>query len=292
MLFVKFLLADISKSSRDKREISVADRLDLDVIVASPKALTVKASTNNNEAKFDLIKNTEVTPAQNWLKRKFLVIKNWRADIRELRRLSPDVLSCHDYIALMLGWVSTFGAKKKPALIYDAHELETARNVGGGSRGRLATWVVSRLEGFLMQKCAFSIAVNDSIADEMHRLHPRCSRPVVVRSTPPLWERDGEAVVAHRSELCDALGADPERSFLVMYHGGVCEGRGVEQVIRLVGELGDQDVYAVVMGDGYSQYMESLRSLADEIAPGRVLFRPAVPREGLEAWVAAADWRW
>ena len=41
-----------------------------------------------------------------------------------------------------------------------------------------------------MRRCAFSIMVNDSIADEVQKIHALKQRPVVIRSTPYCWELD------------------------------------------------------------------------------------------------------
>lgn len=139
-----------------------------------------------------------------------------------------------------------------------------------------------------MRRCAFTIVVNDSIADEMVRVHRLSERPVVVRSTPYLWERDESAARAARESFCSELGVDPDEAFLVMYHGGVVRGRGIEQVIRAA--AADTAVCAVVMGDGDASYLAELKELAESGgAAARVAFRPAVAREGLEAWVAGAD---
>lgn len=171
--------------------------------------------------------------------------------------------------------------------MYDAHELEIGRATGG-RRGRLGTWWVTRLERFLMRRCAFTIVVNDSIADEMARVHGLSERPVVARSTPYLWQRDEAAVRAARESFCSELGVDPDEAFIVMYHGAVVRGRGVEQVLEaaaLVPQAG-----CVVLGDASPSYLDELRALAEGLGiEGRVAFRPAVPREGLEACVAAAD---
>ena len=73
-----------------------------------------------------------------------------------------------------------------------------------------------------------------------------------------------------------------------MYHGGLARGRGIEQVIRAA--AADPAVCVVVMGDGNASYLAELKELAEGSgASERVAFRSAVPREGLEAWVAGAD---
>ena len=283
MRYAKFLLNDFAKESRDKREVATVRNLGWDVTVLSP----VRCAEIGDGVSFLPLKSTNVAFQQSWINRKFIVLKNWKNYITEIREQQFDIISCHDLTALLLGYVSAKGCKKVPKLVYDAHEFEIGRATGG-RRGRLGVWWVTHLERFLMRRCAFSIAVNDSIADEMVRVHRLSERPVVVRSTPYLWERDEAAVRAARESFCSELGADPDEACVVMYHGAVVRGRGVEQVIRAA--AADPAVCVVVMGDGNASYLAELKELAEGSgASERVAFRSAVPREDLEAWVAGAD---
>jgi len=189
-----------------------------------------------------------------------------------------------------MGWMSILGRRKHPLLVYDAHELETGRNMNGAERGKASTALIARLERFLMRRCAFTIAVNDSIADEMLAVHglPGSMRPVVVRSTPSYWEYDAEAVARNRAGFCRELGVDPDTAFLAMYHGGLMPDRGIEQIIEAVSRV--EDCRLVVMGNGDDAYAGELRALADACGVAdRVLFHPAVDRGVLESHVAAAD---
>lgn len=63
--------------------------------------------------------------------------------------------------------------------------------------------MIKYLERFLIKRCAFSIMVNDSIADEVQKIHKLKQRPIVVRSTPEKWTVDPEETKKKRRELLD-----------------------------------------------------------------------------------------
>ena len=273
------ILGNFDTASRDKRELSVVEQLGMETLVLGVGTRCFTYS--------DAIEVKETPTVKKYQSRVINHALSYAKRLREIRNTPADIFSCHDLINLSMGYLATLLRRPKPKLVYDAHEFEIGRATGG-RRGRLGVWWVTHLERFLMRRCAFSIAVNDSIADEMVRVHRLSERPVVVRSTPYLWERDEAAVRAARESFCSELGADPDEAFVVMYHGAVVRGRGVEQVIEAASLA--PKVSCVVLGDGDASYLDELRALAKGFGvEGRVLFRPAVPREGLEAFVAAAD---
>ena len=281
--YAKFCLSEYSGESRDIREVHTVHDLGYETTVYAKgpknKTYTESGITYIEEPTIKRYKNTKLN---------HLVSAKCR--LRTLRRIDCDVLSCHDLYALLMGWMSILGRRKHPLLVYDAHELETGRNMNGAERGKASTTLIARLERFLMRRCAFTIAVNDSIADEMLAVHglPGSMRPVVVRSTPSYWEYDAEAVASNRAAFCRELGVDPDTAFLAMYHGGLMPDRGIEQIIEAVSRV--EGCRLVVMGNGDDAYAGELRALADACGVAdRVLFRPAVDRGVLESHVAAAD---
>lgn len=280
MRYRKIACYNFEFATRDEREIDVVKRFTDDVAIIAAEGVHMNDETKNGVPIIRVHESKGGGKLTHYLKNMGL----WR---RAINNESADILSCHDLKALLIGYLSVFGKHGRPTLVYDAHEFEIGRN-SDLSKSKLLTAVKVRLERFLMRRCAFSIAVNDSIADEMVRVHRLPERPVVVRSTPYLWERDEAAVRAARESFCSELGVDPDEAFVVMYHGAVVRGRGVEQVIEAAALA--PKVSCVVLGDGDVSYLDELRALAKAFGvEGRVLFRPAVPREGLEAFVAAAD---
>lgn len=279
MRLVKLLLSDYSRASRDKREVGVAASLGFQITVCSKGQAASRHEIDGIDyIEFTTSRRFPIPFVNHALSAVSLLFM--------LKGLNYDIISCHDIKALLIGYLASLGRHRRPLLVYDAHEFEIGRATSR-KRGTLRLFAVTFLERFLMRRCAFTIVVNDSIADEMTRIHCLRERPVVARSTPYLWERDEAAVSTARCELLGRLGA-PKDSFLVMYHGAVVPGRGVETLIRAV--AADPHIYGVVLGDGDGSYLDGLRVLAAELGTSdRVLFHPAVPREGLEAYVAAAD---
>lgn len=78
-------------------------------------------------------------------------------------------------------------------------------------------------------------------------------------------------------------------TFLAMYHGVVTPGRGIERNIEAISLLSN-NYKLIVLGNGNEKYISSLRFLCESLdVLDRVCFHPAVPRDALEAYVAAAD---
>lgn len=280
MRYRKIACYNFEFATRDEREIDVVKNYTDDVAIIAADGIHANTKTNSGVPIVRVREKSGGNKLTHYLKNMLL----WR---KAVNAESADVLSCHDLKALLIGYLSIFGKRSKPTLVYDAHEFEIGRN-SDLSKNELLTAIKVHLERFLMRRCAFTIVVNDSIADEMARVHGLSERPVVARSTPYLWQRDEAAVRAARESFCSELGVGPDEAFIVMYHGAVVRGRGVEQVLEaaaLVPQAG-----CVVLGDASPSYLDELRALAEGLGiEGRVAFRPAVPHEGLEACVAAAD---
>lgn len=76
--------------------------------------------------------------------------------------------------------------------------------------------------------------------------------------------------------------------FIVMYHGGVLPGRGIETLIELVNI--NENINGIILGDGREEYVEKLKNKAGALSiTGRLLFHPAVNNEDLWRYVGAAD---
>jgi len=283
-LFLKIVISDFNDESRDKRELSVVSQFNTEIIVI--------AKGENDEvvdANYYEIHRRSIRPLGKYkplipLNRLISIIM-WSS---YSRKLNAHCISCHDLAALFIGWLSTwFIAKsKKPLLVYDSHEFEIERNTYG-KRSRLSKLIISKLEKFLMNKCAFSIMVNDSIADEVQRIHGLKERPIVVRNIPNYWNIDESVCRKRRQQFCEQLGI-PEDTFIVMYHGGVMPGRGIETILKLTET--NKNIAAVVLGYSEKSYLEQLKHMAEELhISKRVLFHSAVNIDDLWQYVGAAD---
>lgn len=280
MRLVKIVPNDFRNASRDVRELEVAQRAGYAVAVVCKlnPALPSQSSTSS----FPLHPLT--TRPVAWLPagvNRLLSLFTWA---KEVRGLHPDVISCHDIDCLLIGWISLWRCQRRPRLIYDSHEYEYGRNT---RRSALARECVRLEERFLMRQCAHTLVVNLSIAKMLRNLHHLRQRPVVVRNMPHRWELDQEAIAQQRSRLIASKGWDSSVHIL-LYHGGVTSGRGIETAIAALPHL--DKAMLLVLGDGGEAYLASLRQLAlQHKVQERVLFHEAVPYEELPQWVGVAD---
>ncbi len=269
--------------SRDKRELSVVKELGADVLVL---AKGEKSGVIEQVDGFRVYRMS-TRPLGDKIPKsisRFISVFTWAFQVR---KLSPQVISGHDIFALLIGYLSTAFMRKdkRPKLVYDAHEFEIGRNA---KRSCVVLWIILLLERFLIRRCAFSIMVNDSIADEVRRIHKLKRRPIVVRSMPENWKIDDKACKQVRQELFQHFGEE-EGKILLMYHGMVCKGRGIESLIQTVAY--GNHICLVVLGDVVEQsYIDRLREMAEDLgAKNRVLFHSAVPGNELWRYVGAAD---
>lgn len=280
-LVLKICCGDWNNASRDKRELSVCRELGMQTLVMAKGELKDKYRKDCVSG-YDVLRFSTRPlgiKVPNGINRAVSIF-TWA---HYARKLKPDIISGHDIGALTIGYLSNIFRSKKATLIYDSHEFEIGRNA---KRSRLQLWWITHLECFLMKRCAFSIMVNDAIADEVQKIHKLKQRPVVVRSTPDLWTVDSAVCAEKRKELLASM--EQPKNFMLMYHGGVMSGRGVETLLNLV-SIND-NVCAVILGNGEASYMEAMKNQAEQLGVvDRVTFHPAVPIEVLWQYVGAAD---
>lgn len=283
-LFLKLVLNDFSNESRDKRELSVVNKFNYKIIVIAKGEHNGVDSSNNYE-----IHRRTTRPLGDYkilsLLNRLVSFFSWGIYARKLK---PNCISCHDLAALLIGWISTLFVPKKnrPLLVYDSHEFELGRNTNG-TRNKLSSLLISKLEKFLMNKCEFSIMVNDSIADEVQRIHNLKTRPVVVRNIPNYWNLNKNDCIKRKKEFCELLNV-PVDSFVVMYHGSIRSGRGIEILLKAIQK--NDNVVVVILGYSDSNYLGQLKNLVEELKiNNRVLFHEAVNIDVLWQYVGAAD---
>jgi len=240
-------------ASRNRRELSLAQEYGYEVIVISSDFPEIIYGIDKNYCAVP-DRLAKLDESIFWLKRFLIIILEMLTLSRRIAKLNADILSCHDLSGLLIGWLSTWfvSNRKRAKLIYDSHEFELGRNT---KRSRFQYLAIKYLERFLINRCVFSIMVNDTIADEVMRIHRLKKRPVVVRSTPNLWCLNNSETAKVHSMFCKLLDI-PDDSFIAMYHGGIIPGRSIETLIRLVAE--NKNISAVILGAGESEYLIQL----------------------------------
>lgn len=281
---LKICCSKWENSSRDKRELSVYRELGDDVLVMAkgePGDYYKQDCVDGfNVFRFSTRPLGERMP--NILNR-IISVFTWAKYVREL---NVDIISGHDLFGILIGYLSSLGLGKdrQVKLIYDSHEFEIGR---AAKRSKANLWLIKHIECFLMERCTFSIMVNDTIADEVQRIYNLKTRPIVVRSIPQYWDIDEVVIKQTRFDLLE--GSDlPEDIFIIMYHGGIMKNRGIETLIELVSI--NFNIAGIILGNGQKDYLNYLQNLIKEKKIGdRIIFHHAVPIDELWKYVGAAD---
>ena len=284
---LKVVFNDFIYASRDKRELDVVKELGFDIQVLS--------FTSRDMGSENLVVDgyAVMYPVRKKSESRYRTINRMRRFVfnlmrfYEIRKLGSDVISAHDIRALKVSYLATLfmSKRKRPKLVYDSHEFEIGRST---TRSRRDIWFITKLERFLMSRCAFSIMVSDTIADKVKEVHKLENRPVVARNIPQYWQIDNMVIKSRRKEFLDELGVS-EECFIVMYHGGLIRNRGIENLIDVVTNV--NNVVGVILGNAQRyEYYEELHSLVlNKGVSDKILFKPAVNIDVLWQYVGAAD---
>ena len=189
-----------------------------------------------------------------------------------------DVWHAHDFTGLMaVGW-----AVRAPCrIVYDSHEIFLETGTAALLPGPLRR-LLSALEGLLARRAVALVTVNEACAEVLQR-RLRPSRTIIVRNCPPRWTPPDPLP----SRLRDAVGVDDFQP-LILYHGGLLPGRGIEQLAESILAPGLRSTHVAILGFG------GLRPELEEMTRdprfgGRLHLLEAVPPDELLDWVSGAD---
>jgi glycosyltransferase involved in cell wall biosynthesis len=166
-------------------------------------------------------------------------------------------------------------------IVYDSHELfleyGTALRLPAPVRRALR-----RYERRLVSRTSAVITVNQEIGDVLSRRY-RPARIALVHNCPVPW-----AAPARRPSLIrDATGI-PMDAPIVLYHGGLIEGRGIEALMDALQQGGLEQVHLVLMGYG-DRRDHFMRIASAPLWGQRMHVLDPVPPADLLPWVASAD---
>ena len=166
-------------------------------------------------------------------------------------------------------------------IVYDAHELfletGTALRLPAPARSLLRAY-----ERRLASRASAIVTVNDAVASVLRR---RLGRTPVfaVHNCPDRWVPPAIRPTMVREAAGVPLGAP-----VILYHGALSAGRGVEQLMEVLLEPGLEDAHLVLMGRGEMRD-ELLRASAEARWENRAhVLEPVLPSD-LLPWVASAD---
>ncbi|WP_332653873.1 glycosyltransferase [Brevundimonas sp.] len=197
-----------------------------------------------------------------------------RAVGRSSSDLSPALVHAHSLASLPAS-VSLANRARVP-LVYDAHELETERNVWPWP----VRMIAKRVEAALMPSVDAVLSVAGRIVDHYRQSYPSSTRRyLLVRNFPMRRWRP----VDRPSPMRAALGI-PEDDVVFLYLGAQGPNRGVETILEVF-QSAPPGRHAVFMGRGP---LEGLIREAAAKSPSIHLL-PPVKGEDVLTWAAGAD---
>lgn len=280
MLYLKIITGSFLNQSHDRRELSVAQELGCEVCVL---ATEIAGESCDGFTEYQI--STRQFGKATWLK-PFNRILAFIEFIWKSVQMEAAIVSGHDYIATGIAFLANYLRRNKAKLIYDSHEFELYQDP---NRSKVKLWCVKAIEGFLLRRVDLSLMVGDRIADSVQSIYGLNKRPVVVRNIPSRWQVNASKARKIREELLHHFGLSPQ-GWLLMMHGAIMPGRGIEYAIRALSLL-PSDICLVVMGHVNNPHW---KTELDEIVKKqgvmqRVMFRSPVLLEELKDYIAACD---
>ncbi len=187
-----------------------------------------------------------------------------------LVRMRPKIIHAHDFNVLITCWIASLLVKSR--LVYDAHETSTSRE---GYR-RISQYV-ALIERKLCRKVDAMITTTDTRAKYFARLYG-IERPIVLQNRPRYQPYQQSNFLR---EILSLNSTWP----IVIYQGGIQQGRGLERLIKAATYV--KDTYFVLVGSGRKK--DEIRALVDTLElSSRVKLIDAVPLEELPLYTASA----
>ncbi|WP_350013115.1 glycosyltransferase family 4 protein [Pseudomonas asiatica] len=202
-----------------------------------------------------------------------LIARTWThtALLWHMVRYRPHLVHSHDVNTLPTSWLAARFSQAR--LVYDAHEISTSREGYESFRS-----LVGLVEKLLMPKVDGSITTTDARAKYFARAYG-VARPTVLQNRPRLSHCETSNRI--REEL--GLAAPWP---IVIYQGGLQQGRGLEKLIKTAKEV--PNAYFVLIGGG--RLTQNLIQLCEELGlQERVHFIPTVALSELPKYTASAD---
>jgi len=191
--------------------------------------------------------------------------------IYKMVKSQPDVVHAHDVNTLPTAWLVS--VLTRSPLIYDAHEISTDRE-GYSSFRSVVGWV----EKHLMPRAVGTITTTDIRAKFFARAYG-ISRPLVMQNRP-------RYVLVERSERIRNELNFQETWPVVLYQGGLQQGRGLENLVEAASQV--PNAYFVFIGGGRLELplKEQTARLGLE---DKVHFIDTVSLDELPQYTASAD---
>jgi glycosyltransferase involved in cell wall biosynthesis len=204
-----------------------------------------------------------------------------------LDEFEPDLVHCHDvhFIAIVAAHVARARHRgRDPRWVYDAHELvEGLWPAAARSAAMVAAW--ADVEDQVIGRADAVVTVSPDLAAVLERHHDLSRTPTVVLNAPDLRTASGRGGRTVRDAA--GLGIDVP---LLVYGGGLTEGRGVETVIDGLEYLPGVHLAIICVPSPDAPYAQHLAAFAAEHGVAdRVHLVPPVPPQEVCTFLRGAD---
>lgn len=192
----------------------------------------------------------------------------------QLKQYKPTVVMAIDLPTLPAAAMHARQCSAK--LVYDSHELYCEQEFSKHEKKR---WQV--IEKKFIHECSAVITVNPSIASELKSRYALDTVQVIYNSvtqhSKPL-----------RHKLLHQTLEIPRDRKILLFQGGLSQGRHLETLVRSVKYIKNELVVLVILGKG--RFKNVLERLVQELKiKNRIYFHPAVPQQELLAYTQSAD---
>lgn len=169
--------------------------------------------------------------------------------LRYIFKMKPKIVHCHDTLVLPIGLVVKFltGAK----LIYDAHELESNKNL----QSNINSSVIKFIEFISWRYINLLISVSPSIC-KWYEEHLGQKRNVVILNSPEIINNSNPGI--NKFEIRKKYKIDNNESLFV-YLGILGPGRAIEKYLEVFSR---DDINSHIIFVGWGHYEELIRKQA------------------------------
>jgi glycosyltransferase involved in cell wall biosynthesis len=189
----------------------------------------------------------------------------------KMLQAKPDIIHAHDVNTLPTAYLASIFARVP--IVYDAHEISTSREGYSSFRA-----LVYYIEKYLMPRVTASLTTTNMRAKFFARVYG-IKRPLVLQNRPRFTELERTNKI--RTEL--QLEHDWP---IVLYQGGLQQGRGLERVIDAATHI--HNAYFVLIGFGRLEAVLKNKVAALQLQD-RIYFIPKVSLQLLPYYSASAD---
>lgn len=211
--------------------------------------------------------------------RHFLILLEFSLRVvRKAIRYSPDVIHCHDTVALPIGYIVKFltGAK----LVYDAHELESDKN----GQTKFLSWATLAVEKICWHRVDLLVSVSPSILN-WYDENLGEKKNVLVLNSPIVdsGASDSNVDKLNNNYFHNHFGI-PCESLVFIYLGILTKGRGIELILNAFSNK-TLDSHVVFMGSGDLSSEVEKRSIHNQ----NIHFHPPVKHDLVVSLTKCAD---